>query len=91
MMELSPATEAVLADRQAERYEAMAASREERSARWYGGGSYAFVDSIATAEEHRKTAVRLRAQSPGSEWSRAEGEAQATSHRSDNNKLEDDQ
>ncbi len=62
MTDLSPATEAVLADRQAERYEAMAASREERSARWYGGGSYAFVDSIATADEYRKKAAAFREQ-----------------------------
>ena len=40
----------------------MAASREERSARWYGGGSYAFVDSIATADEYRKKAAAFREQ-----------------------------
>ncbi|GAB2636088.1 hypothetical protein GCM10027169_00280 [Gordonia jinhuaensis] len=58
--ELPPEVEADLLERQAARLEAQADSRYERSARWYGGGTYNFVSSVSTADEYRKEAQALR-------------------------------
>ncbi|GAA4741861.1 hypothetical protein [Gordonia alkaliphila] len=60
MTELSHESEARLADRQADRLEAQAADREDRSARWYGGGSHAYVLSMDTAARYRAEARALR-------------------------------
>lgn len=52
--------EADLLDKEAARLEAQADDREDRSARWYGGGSYSFVLSMDTADQYRKEAAALR-------------------------------
>ena len=52
--------EADLLDKEAARLEAQADDHEDRSARWYGGGSYNFVLSMDTADQYRKEAAALR-------------------------------
>lgn len=61
-MALSPETEARLLEAEAADYEAQADAREERAARWYGGGSPNFIRSLDTADDYRKRAGALRAQ-----------------------------
>lgn len=62
MTKLSLAAEARLLDKEADLLEAQADAREERAARWYGGGSYNYVLSLDTAAGYRKKARKLRVQ-----------------------------
>lgn len=48
-------------EREAAMFEAQAADRYDRSARWYGGGGPNYVRSISTAETYEKKAKALRA------------------------------
>ncbi|MFT3661752.1 MAG: hypothetical protein QM809_10210 [Gordonia sp. (in: high G+C Gram-positive bacteria)] len=56
------AAEADLLDQRAALLEAQADDRYDRAARWYGGGSYAFVKSLDTADDYKKQARALREQ-----------------------------